>query len=41
MLPPNHLACSSTIEQYPKPESHEQLAYNPGWVGAWEKKLML
>jgi len=39
ILPPEHMICLSTIEEFQEPSSYEYAAKHPGWVEAMEKEI--
>ena len=39
-MPPEHITCLSTIEEFPEPSSYEQAAQHPGWVQAMQKEIL-
>jgi len=40
VLPPEHTACISAIDDFPEPSSYEQAVKHPGWVEATDKEFL-
>ena len=38
-IPPKHIACLSTREEFPEPTTYEHAAKHPGWVEAMNKEI--
>ena len=39
VIPPEHIAYLSAIEEFPEPATYEQAAKHPGWVEAMNKEI--